>query len=171
MTQLAPRRFEQDAAYVRNIHTIIPEVDTPMEAILDRGYWAHVAQYLKPWDRIEVRAEDGSYYAELIVMASGKLFADVQLLAKYDLVQVIPGAMDTTPEGYYVKWRGTLQKWCVLRDGTTDSGAPVKAKDVMREGFDDEATARRWLADFLKTVPQKPKPVAAATPKKEDVTL
>lgn len=176
MTQLAPKRFTMDADYGRTIHSIIPEYGTPIEALLDPSYWAHVANFLKPWDRIEVQAEDGSYYAELMVKASGKLYANVELLVKYDLHAIIPGAMETAPTGYHVKYRGTLQKWCVLRDEVTKDGKVNVAKDVLKDGFAEEAEARRWMSELLKTLPpmphpNAPKPEPAPTNKAPETTL
>lgn len=59
------------AEYARNIFVVTPEHGTPFEDILKPSYWLHVADTvsmrLRPYDRIEVRPEDGSYFAELIV--------------------------------------------------------------------------------------------------------
>lgn len=175
MTQLSPRRFEMDADYIRTIHSIIPEVDTPISAMLDPSYWAHVAHFLKPWDQIEVHAEDGSYFARLMVKAAGKLYANVELMEEYKLSAVIPGAMETAPTGYHVKYRGTLQKWCILRDVIEDGKVSAK-KDILKEGFAEEAEARRWLSEFMKTMPpmvhpNTPKPAATPPNKVPETTL
>jgi hypothetical protein len=138
MTQLQTQRFKQ-AEYERAVYTIIPEMDTPMDAILQPGYWAHVASRLKPWDIIEVRGEDGSYFAELLVQSAGKLFANVALLRSVDLKQkAAPGSIDTIPPGYDVKYQGPLLKWSVLR-----------GSDRIKDGLDMEVQARTWLNEHI----------------------
>ena len=174
MTQLSPSRFKEfGAEYNRNVHWMVPEVGTPLDALLDPTYWAHVSRFLKPLDRIEVASEDGAWWAELIVISSGKLYANVQLLRKYDLKQFTPGAMETIPAGYHVKYRGPLQKWCVLRDEITRDGKVIPQKDVLKAGCDEEAQARNFLTELLKTIPAMAHPDAPPKPlpKQVETTL
>ena len=114
MTQLASNRLHL-AEHRRNIFDVVPEHGTPFDALMDSGYWAHVSAKLKPGDRIEVRAEDGSYYAELIVQDAGRLYAKVAVLThvKLDAVEVKEGGLSL--DGYEVAWKGPQLKWCVLR--------------------------------------------------------
>ena len=42
--------------YARNQHTLIVTVDQPLEDIMRPSAWAHIANKIKPRDRIEVIA-------------------------------------------------------------------------------------------------------------------
>ena len=94
MTQLASNRLHL-AEHRRNIFDVVPEHGTPFEELLKDSYWAHVSAKLKPGDHIEVRAEDGSYYAELIVQDAGRLYAKVAKLVHVvlDAVEVREGSL------------------------------------------------------------------------------
>lgn len=139
MTQLASNRLHF-AEHRRNIFDVVPEHGTPFEELLKDGYWAHVSAKMKPGDHIEVRAEDGSYYAELIVQDAGRLYAKVAQLTfvKLDSVQVTEGGL--TSEGYEVAWKGPQLKWCVLR-----------GKDRLKEGM-DKGSAIQWMQNHAKAV-------------------
>ena len=137
MTQLAANRLHF-AEHRRNIFDVVPEHGTPFEEILKDGYWAHVSAKMKPGDHIEVRAEDGSYYAELMVLDAGRLYAKVcQLLfVKLDAVDVKEGGL--MAEGYEVAWKGPQLKWCVFR-----------GKDRLKDGM-DKASAIQWMNSHTK---------------------
>ena len=70
--RLQPTRIKQ-AEYARNEFQITPEIGTSIEDILAPEYWAHAALQLKAHDRIEVRTEDASWYAELYVLKAERL--------------------------------------------------------------------------------------------------
>lgn len=140
MTQLATSRI-QFAEHMRNIWYVVPEHSTPFEALLDSKYWAHVSAKFKPRDRIEVDAEDGSYFAELVVIDAGRLFAKVALLRKIELKAEEVGS-DVSPD-FEVKWAGRHAKWRVMRKAD---------KASLKDGFDDRAQADLWLANHLKAM-------------------
>lgn len=139
MTQLASNRL-QFAEHRRNIYTVTPEAGTPYDALLKDGYWAHVSAKLRSGDRIEVLAEDGSYFAELLVLDAGRLYAKVAELrhVKLDVVEVQEG--DLMLEGLEVKWQGPHLKWCVLR-------GKDRLKDTM-----DKASAIQWMKNHVRAV-------------------
>lgn len=139
MTQLQPDRM-QLAEFARAVYTVVPEVDTPFDALLDPGYWAHVAAKLAPWARIEVQAEDGSYFAELLVQDAGRLFAKVAVLRHVELTAVEVTGM-TSAAGYAVKWRGPKLKWSVMRGG-----------DALKDELPSKDEANNWLTGHLKAV-------------------
>ena len=43
------------------------------------GFWAHMAAYLRPYDHIEARADDGTWVAYLIVTGCDRTWARVVL--------------------------------------------------------------------------------------------
>lgn len=146
MTKLHASRFKS-AELVRLVHDIVPEAGTPFEDILKPEYWAHVAQSLRPWARIEVRAEDGSYFAELLVVNCGRLWAKVAVLRKVDLGDMASEAVPANPDpSFSVMWRGPHAKHAVMRLGKAGG------KEVLREGFETKDEAATWMADHIKAL-------------------
>ncbi len=136
MTQLNPDRMKL-AEHVRRDWCATPEFETPPEALLDPGYWAHKAAHLTKGDIIHARPEDDSYFMELLVLEVGKLFAKVVALrvVKITDAQILNIKV---PEGYEIKFRGPVKKWSVLR-GT----------DVLAEGM-LKAAAEKWVTDHVR---------------------
>jgi len=133
----ATKKIEQ-AEYMRTVWHDVPAPGTPFESVLDPKYWQHVSGFLKPRDRIEVDAEDGSYFAELMVIDAGRLYAKVELMRKHDFAA--PGVEAATDSPYEIKWAGRA-KWRVLRKADR---APV------RDGFNDRESAELWAAAHAK---------------------
>lgn len=131
-------RFNQ-AEYVRNIWAVTPEAGTKVEDMLDPAFWSHVAASLKPWDKIEVRAEDGTFYAELLVLQSARNWAKVRLLSRVELKDAMPEGREV--DGHIIKWAGPHAKWRVIR--STDNA-------VIHEKAESEAAANKWLTDHLR---------------------
>lgn len=130
--KIHPSRF-REAEVSRNVWVVVPEHDTSFEDLLQPSYWAHIAEKVRPTDRIEVYAEDGSYFAELIVRTSTRLSVSVALLRKVDLETQIEMSSD---DGFEVKWRGPYMKHSVIR---SKDGASVQT------GFDTKEAAIVWL--------------------------
>jgi hypothetical protein len=126
----------------RQIHSVVPEFGTTIAEMLNPGYWAHVARDLRPGDRIEVDAEDGSYFAELMVRDAGAQYAKVALLREVKLDAIEPSATVSLP-GHNVEWSGPHTKWRVLR--TAD-------RKVLKDGFTTKADGYNWLASYSKAV-------------------
>lgn len=140
MKKLPSSRFKL-ADYKRNEFRVSPEHGTTLEDIQKPEFWSHVAAHLAPFDTIEVIPEDGSFYAELLVITSGKQFATVKLLRQVDLgaqpAKEKPAAQ-IHPD-YKVEWKGPTAKFCVIRsDG-----------EKMAEGLANKDEATAWLQDFL----------------------
>lgn len=139
MTQLATNRI-QLAEHMRNIWYVTPEPNTPLDALLEPKYWAHVSAKFRPRDRIEVDAEDGSYFAELIVADAGRLFAKVNLLRKYELT---PVEMKEISPDFEVRWAGPHAKWRVVRK--SDRG-------LIKEGFENRQEAEMYLQSHVRAM-------------------
>jgi hypothetical protein len=142
MTQLEPKRLHPtkfaQSEMKRNQWDVTPEHGTPVEALLDPAYWAHVSAKLRRGDIITALAEDDSYFAELLVLNVGKLFAKVVLIRRVEITaaQIFNAEV---PKGFDIKFRGP-KKWSVLR-GT----------EVLKEDM-DRPQAEAWLKDHLKAV-------------------
>lgn len=67
----------QSGEHKRVVYAVDVDLGIAPERLLDTDYWAHVAQRLAPWTKIEARAKDGTWYAEFIVLEAGRTWARV----------------------------------------------------------------------------------------------
>jgi hypothetical protein len=142
MTQLAPNRVML-AEQARNTWHANPESGTPADALLDAKYWAHYAVnqsiQIRPGDRIEAYADDGSYFLELLVrdVARGGIRVAELRRKEFDKVEAAGEAID----GHLIKWQGAKLKWTVIR-----------AADQKRlsDGHADKQQAYDWLRQHHK---------------------
>lgn len=147
---LSPTKLE-NAEFSRIIFSVTPELGTNIKEVLDPKYWAHVAAKLKPRCRIEVLAEDNSYFAELLVVSCDKTWASVALLRYVDLSgSTVKKVEDKKPAGkegdivldefntaeHYVDYvTGQSKGRVILRDG----------KSVVKDGFKNKKEAADWM--------------------------
>ena len=141
MTKHLSSKHFKLADSVRTMRAITVEFGTKFEDVLKPEYFAHVAEDLRPWDVIEVRPEDETYFAHLLVRSSGRNWAVVALLDKTDLAPGIEDVQDT-PE-YKVGWGGPAQKFRVIR---------LSDNMVVSKEHSDALSAQTWLHEHLKAV-------------------
>lgn len=142
MTSSSLKEFRFHAAdYLRVAWAINPEYGTTLEDMLDPKYWANVARKLKPWARIEARAEDGSYFYEFLVRDAGTAWAKVALINKQEFGDVVAVADVNVADKYVIKWGGPQYKFRVLRADT---------KQVLKEHFVNKEDASKWIFDHEK---------------------
>lgn len=115
---------------------LVPEGHAP-DDLLDTGYWAHVAQRFQQFDRIEARAETGEWLAELLVVRCGRNWASVKMLALHELNEATKVA--GVAAKHFVKWRGAVHKWCVLR---------ISDQQVIQTGLDSRLAAESALEQY-----------------------
>ena len=137
--QLHPSRFSL-AEHKRNVYFITPADGTTLADVLDPLYWSHVATRLRPTDRVEVHAEDGSWFAELYVREAAHMHASLVALRTVAFKQQIPPAPGT---GHAVAWKGPHHRWAVVR---LADGQLVKSECASRED------ATLWLAANARTL-------------------
>lgn len=160
--QMAADRFKL-AEHERNVHSITIEEGVTRAQLINPAFLAHVAAKLRPYDQIEVRCDDGTLFAKLLVLQAERTWARVHVLEWHNLTtrdvslsqvgeQAKSGAADKAagpdparalmPEDdYLVQWKGPHKKWCVIRKA---DGA------YMREAEPDKAAATTWLLDWIK---------------------
>ena len=140
--QLDPSRFHLAEAE-RMPYAITVEQGVTKRHITDPAFLAHVAARLRPYDKIEVRCDDGSFYAELLVLTAERTYARVHLLAWHDLTtkDVTQTQAAIAQPGYTVEWKGPHRKWCVIR--TQDAS-------IVHEQAPGKHEASVWLHEFLK---------------------
>jgi len=133
------------AEFERIVHTAAPAAGHTQEHMLQPAYWAHVAPKLKPWDRVEVRAEDGTYYAELLVLACDRTWARMHVLHWHDLSTQdisITQAADASTK-FEIAHSANL-RWHVIRKSD---------RQVMHKEDQTKQDAELWLREYLKVVP------------------
>jgi len=109
---LMPERFKL-AAHERNVWAMTAEHGTTVDDIMKPEYWMHLAPQLRPYDRIEVRIDDGVFFLELLVIQSGQNWAKVFKLNEHQLVKA---SLAPVPDGQYgTKWNGPHNKFVVFR--------------------------------------------------------
>lgn len=145
--QLRPNRFDR-AEQKRTVYAIDPEHGTTVEDMLKPAYWAHVAAKLRPSDRIEALAEDGSWMAVFHVVAQGPNWAKVVLMPGFPYefeAKDIPAEIDMT--GHRIEWAGRHAQFRVVRLGKTP------AENVtLRDKLYPKSEAAKWLADHLAVI-------------------
>lgn len=119
------------AEFRRQIWQAFPKPGVSLDDCLEQSYWRHVATQVKSGDRIELLAEDMSWYAEVIVIASGRLWAKVQTITYVELDANALAAQDDAT--YQVQWGGPAVRWRVL-DGN----------EVVKDNFQTKEDAQRW---------------------------
>lgn len=145
MTQLQPARCKP-AEFQRAIFAVTPEVGTPIEALLEPKYWAHVSMHFRPGCHIEVYPPDGSYYAELLVQDCGSLWAKVALIHRIELTAVEVGKEQLDLSGFAVSYAGVNDNFSVYR--LMGKGK----KDCLKSGFGTKEEAEAWLKQHVKTI-------------------
>lgn len=124
----------QNSEFARTVHVAtVPDGTTPDDC-LNPAFWAHVAAQMRPYDKIEVREEEGKWYGELLVMRAGTGFAKVQKLFFVELAPVEEKPLEI--DGYEIKFN-PHKKFRVIR---------MADKVVVSEGHPTRAVAMQWLA-------------------------
>jgi len=129
--RLHPHRFKQ-AEQERSIWLCYPPQGTPFDALLDPTYWSHCAKLVKPGSRIEVYAEDGSYWAEFLVRSATTRTLQIFLMRHHELGEI----RRESASSFSVEYRGPIHKHAVVRRSDNQ---------VVHGGFDSEAGAMTWL--------------------------
>ena len=116
-------------------------VSCPVEDALAPEFWAHVSQHLRPFDRLELMAEDRTYVADLIVISAGRGYAKVKLLAMHELAENAEAldAEEAADVDMIVKWGGPAGKWMVIRQ---------KDKMKMRDGLATREDAQMFVMNY-----------------------
>lgn len=128
------------AEYSRTVYSHAVEKGNDYEKdVLRPAYWAHVANKLKPGDRIEVLGPEGAYFAELYVVNTLAQAAVVVELAR---VQLDSGAAHVEDDEFEVKFRGP-QKWSIVRRADSK---------VIQEMIPTRGDANRELEDYKKAL-------------------
>lgn len=122
------------AEYARTAYVITPPQGVSFEQCLEPAFWAHVGERLRPFDRIEVCAVDGTYFGELLVLRSGHGFAKVQ---KLQYVELASSGETVGLDDFEIRFTPHT-KFRVIRKSD---------RAVLSENHPDKTAALRWLAE------------------------
>jgi hypothetical protein len=133
----APR--VRDAEFERRFLVATPPPGHTLEMVVRPDYWRRVAHKIEPWCRIECRADDASWWAELLVLDSGADYATVHVVNHCRLPEIDEVATVIAAD-YEVRRRGPYARFAVIRksDGV-----------VMREGFNLRSQGHDYIRDEL----------------------
>lgn len=140
---LGPERL-RGADFERLIYVANPGEGVVLDDLLRPECWASVANMLRTWSHIEVRAEDGSYYAELLVTGVDRAWARVEVLNFKELTTKDVALTQSTRESKYeIKHTPGLQ-WHIIRRSD---------RHIVKDNMQLRSQADDALREHLKTVP------------------
>lgn len=137
--KLSPAKL-QPAEHYRTRYAAVVDDGTTVEDLQRPEFWCHVAGKLRQMDILEVLAEDGSYFAELMVLKSGVGFAKVLLLREVQLEATAPEDDDLP---VVVQWKGPHRKYSVIRK--SDSV-------ILKDSFVTKGEAETHAREYAQTV-------------------
>jgi hypothetical protein len=130
------------AEFGRNEWIATATPGTTIEEVRDEGYFAHRAKDFRPYDRIEMRIDDGSWLAELLVLEVTRTYCRTALLNFYRLTTDDVARTKASQDRYAIKFRGPHLQFSVIRNSDNV---------VMSEHHRTMQQAESWLRDHEKS--------------------
>lgn len=144
LPKLEPHRMGL-AEHRMNTFAVSAEPNVTKADLLRPDYWSHVARQLRVTDKVLMTTEDGSIYAEMLVIACDRLWAKMHILQWINLqtrdVSETQASAAVQQEDYSIEWKGNQRKHVVIRNSD---------QQVIHEGDQTKQAAVAWLADYLK---------------------
>lgn len=137
--QLNTNRMKRAETF-RTLFAVNAQPGTTRKDLLKPDYWAHVAAGVSPLDRFEVRADDGSFFAEYLVISCDRTWVKVKELTFIELNDL--GKEDEDKTELIYKFRGPQYKHSVVR---------VSDNMVMAEKLPTKDDALLWIAQHNKS--------------------
>lgn len=134
----------REAEFMRRVWVMTAHENQVAADLEEPLYWSHVSGDMKPWDRLEVRANDGTWYAECLVLDAGRAWAKVKVLQEYRLTTAdvsMSAAAKLSP--FSVEFKGPHSQWCVIRKAD---------KVIVHEGAGTEGAAIDWMNEYVKAM-------------------
>lgn len=132
----------------RNIHYATVEIGTTIADLKDPAYWSLVSAKFRPYDRIEVIADDGTLWAEFLILACERTYARVYLLREHRLdtrdvsltrdVPIVPQMR----ESYDIRYLAST-KHTVIR---------LSDQKAISENHPTRDAAEAWVREYTKTL-------------------
>lgn len=136
---IVPNRV-QLAEQGRNIHLVtVPSGQTPQD-FLEPSYWGMVAKSFQPYDHVEVRCDDRTFWGLYIVLACDRTWAKLEPMIEKSLPSADDGVVH--PE-FTIEWKGPHLKYSVIR---------LSDMSVVHEGEQERRGAVAWLEGYARTI-------------------
>jgi len=135
------------AEYERQDWVANIEFGTPTDALLVPGFWAHMASYLRPYDHIEARSDDGTWVAYLIVTGCDRTWARVVIDRVVNLTTRDVAESQAVAPTHKVEWKGPQNKFTVIRIADAE---PIKI------GFATKDEATNWMREHERVIGAAP---------------
>ena len=131
------------AKAARNFWCVTPVEGAKALDLCQPEYWKHVVMEvgLQPNDRVEATCQDGSWWAEYLVIHTGPHSAKLQLLREVSLEEVTDDELET--ETHFVKWISPSNKYGVRRKSDNE---------IMKDGFLTKSLASIWMLQNLSKI-------------------
>ena len=133
--------------YISTKHDALVGYGLQPEDLLNPAYWAHHGVKLRPMDEIRARAEDGTWVAYLLVLASDRTWARVTIdrvlkltTADVSMTQATEEELKRLKSEYTISFSGP-EKYRVIRKSD---------KNVMKAGLEQKGDAELWLDKHLR---------------------
>ena len=138
--ELNPSRMKE-CEFERTVYTITTHENTSPEDLLKPEYWTNVAEKFKPFDKVEARADDGSWYAEFLVLETSRRWTRMHLLMQANLTTTDVSLTQSKLGEFNIEWKGPARKFCVIR---------ASDQEMIHEGEQSKGTAHAWLAERIR---------------------
>lgn len=142
LAQVIPARFFQ-AEFKRNVHVYNLPVDASYDDLFKPETWKQIAQRgaVGIGDKIEVRRDDMSLYAELLVVESITNHARIRVveIVKKEFAPIAQDESDDTQ--FEIKHLGLQDGWAVLNKAT---------QRVINKGMKSKEDARSYINSDLR---------------------
>lgn len=125
------------AEHFRTVRFARVDNNVTIEDILKPLFWTHCSGTIKAGDRVEIMPQDGSWYAEFMVMATGTTWSRVVLLQKFELDKAPPSPLQLAD--YDISYGSPTTKHRVLDKAT---------RQVIKDGFETKEAAQKFIEDL-----------------------
>ena len=140
---LAPGRFQQ-AEQVRTVYCATAEAGHTFQQMLHPDYWAHEARKLQPYQLVECRCDDGTFWGLALVLETGRNWAKLHQIMYVPLdTKDVAQTRSAVDEAYRIEYKGAHLKHVVIRN--SDNA-------IVFDGIQRKADAQAKLAEHLKTI-------------------
>ena len=137
---LDPTRFSLNE-HANQDWTLTVEEGTQLNDVLNPSFLANVAGQLRPYDHIRVRVDTGEWYAELLVVTCGRVWAKTVMLYSVDLVNKAQEDLEAESfDEYFVQYRGPHLRFCVIRKSD---------KEPVKERLETKVEALGWISNYV----------------------
>jgi hypothetical protein len=128
-----------EAVYVGTSWVFEAQIGTTREDMERPDFWSLVSARMRPFDEITVRAQDGTFFSKMIVLACDRAWAKVKVLHWHDLTTPDVSQTEAKLDDFMIEYKGE-RKHCVIRKS---DGA------ILQDGFHTKTLAGNWLTSNM----------------------